>query len=259
MPNTAISQQEFFFSMTIAGSQAVTIYAQIHSTPTCIFCSGGAVLSLHQGERCNPIHTHTHTHSHTHTITHTHTHTLPYTHNHTHTQSHTHTLTLTHTHTHTHHYRSPLGIRKIPARARRKPWVCVALLSQRENALRIKKSAQREKQGSIRVRRASCPAPPLIPTPGQGQVPPPATEAEYTADPASALPVIVRTPSIIPQRTFEQRERRASTSQGGWPEPSCQRPPTAAYAGISKELSARPPSEDQGKPEVPSELQPEAD
>lgn len=81
----------------------------------------------------------------------------------------------------------------------------MALLNQRENALRIKKSAQREKQGSIRVRRASCPAPPLIPTPGQGQVPPPATGAEYTADPASALPVIVRTPSIIPQRTFEQR------------------------------------------------------
>ena len=246
MPNTAISQQEFFFSMTIAGSQASQ--SMFRFTPLQHVSSVRVGLSFPSTKARGAIpytHTHTHTHSHTHTITHTH--------NPIHTQSHS------HTHTHTHHYRSPLGIRKIPARARRKPWVCVALLSQKENALRIKKSAQREKQGSIRVRRASCPAPPLIPTPGQGQVPPPATEAEYTADPASALPVIVRTPSIIPQRTFEQRERRASTSQGGWPEPSCQRPPTAAYAGISKELSARPPSEDQGKPEVPSELQPEAD
>lgn len=49
---------------------------------------------------------------------------------------------LTHTHKHKKHSRSPLGIRKIPAR------VCVALLSQRENALRIKSQHSERNRGS---------------------------------------------------------------------------------------------------------------
>lgn len=90
-----------------------------------------------------------------------------------------------------------------------------SLLEPKRECSSDQKSAQREKLGSIREGRASCPAPPFIPTPGQGQGPPPATEAEYTADPASSLPVIVRTPQHVAQRILsgessEPRPPRAS-------------------------------------------------